>query len=261
MLICPKCHEPLKLIDRSFKCINNHSYDLSKRGYVNLALSAKKTSGDDKAMVESRTRFLNQGYYEPLLKQIIELLQDSHGSLLDCGCGEGYYTNAIKQARNDLNIYGVDLSKSAIDHACKAKSKVQYIVASLANLPIQENSIDVILSVFAPIDENGFKQVLKENGLFIKVGPAPKHLMGLKKILYHDVYENEPSKQLSQFKLIKELECSYEITLDHNQAIIDLFHMTPYYYKTSKEASLKLLELNELKTMISFEIQIYQKVL
>ncbi len=259
MLVCPKCKQQLLLEHKTFKCNNNHCYDLSKRGYVNLSMSHKKDRGDDKMMVESRTRFLNQGYYQPLLDQIIMILSAYQGVMLDCGCGEGYYTNAIKQGCNDLEIYGIDLSKSAIDHASKAKSNVQYVVASLANLPIKSNSIDVILSIFAPIDEQGFYDVLKQDGIFIKVGPAAKHLMGLKKVLYEEVYENEKSKPLSMFEMVDELELTYEINLNNIQDILDLFAMTPYYYKTSKYASEKLKQLDQLKTMISFEIQIYRK--
>ena len=259
MLVCPKCKERLILENRSFKCHNHHCFDLSKRGYVNLSMSHKKDRGDDLEMVQARTRFLNEGHYQPLLDTLITLIPKDATNLLDCGCGEGYYTNAIKQHHNELNIVGIDLSKSAIDHASKAKSNVQYVVCSLANLPIAFDQVDCLFSVFAPIDEQGFYDVLKDGGTFIKVGPASKHLLGLKEVLYDQVYYNEASKPLAKFELVDTQELTYEIQLKNNQEIIDLFHMTPYYYKTSKFASDKLKQYEQLTTIISFEIQIYKK--
>ena len=38
-----------------------------------------------------------------------------------------------------------------------------------------------------------------------------------------------------------------------------LFHMTPYYWKTPKDAAMRLQALSELKTKIEFQIEIYRK--
>lgn len=35
--------------------------------------------------------------------------------------------------------------------------------------------------------------------------------------------------------------------------------MTPYYWKTPKDAAMRLQELDELKTKIQFQIEIYRK--
>lgn len=66
MLLCPKCGSKLIKEKRVWRCLNNHSYDIAKRGYVNLALHHKALSGDDRDMVKARTRFLSHGYYAPL---------------------------------------------------------------------------------------------------------------------------------------------------------------------------------------------------
>ena len=58
MLLCPKCGNKLVREERVWRCQNNHSYDIAKRGYVNLALHHKALSGDDREMVKARTRFL-----------------------------------------------------------------------------------------------------------------------------------------------------------------------------------------------------------
>ena len=56
------------------------------------------------------------------------------------------------------------------------------------------------------------------------------------------------------------LNILYGINLDNNQDIISLFKMTPYYYKTSKEDTEKLLKLETLTTTVHFAIEIYKKV-
>lgn len=258
MLKCLKCNAPLGLKDKSFVCANNHCYDISKRGYVNLSLNQKKDSGDDKDMVKARTHFLNQDYYKPLCDEVIKVIKSLKAqTLLDCGCGEGYYSNQIKKAC-DCNMIAIDLSKSAIDHACRAKSGVQYVVASLANLPLLDNSMDVLLSMFAPIYEDEFARVLKDGGYFIKVCPNQEHLMGLKQAIYDDVYVNEVSHVMNNFKLVREYEVSYDIEIDNQESIMALFQMTPYYYKTSKEGVNRVKKLNHLKTKVGFMIQIYQ---
>ena len=63
MLICPVCKEKLQIVNNSYKCINNHSFDISKSGYTNLLIS-KTNSGDNQEMVNARFVFLNKGYYK-----------------------------------------------------------------------------------------------------------------------------------------------------------------------------------------------------
>ena len=52
----------------------------------------------------------------------------------------------------------------------------------------------------------------------------------------------------------------YQISLENKDDIYNLFTMTPYYYKTSKEDTEKLLKLESLTTTVHFAIEIYKKV-
>ena len=67
-------------------------------------------------------------------------------------------------------------------------------------------------------------------------------------------------KEVNGFKLIDEIHIKDDITLKTKQEIYDLFTMTPYYYKTSKQSIEKLLQLDSLKTRVSFVLLVYQKV-
>ena len=66
LLACPKCHQQLHLENKTLKCENNHCYDISKRGYINLLLNPDKATnnpGDSKESLVARKAYLNKGYY------------------------------------------------------------------------------------------------------------------------------------------------------------------------------------------------------
>ena len=94
--ICPVCGRPLVKTYKVMRCENNHSYDISSKGYVNLLGPGKSVRGDDADMVAARRRFLNSGSYDALRVGICKVLEKiPFELLLDAGCGEGYYTKQI----------------------------------------------------------------------------------------------------------------------------------------------------------------------
>ena len=92
------------------------------------------------------------------------------------------------------------------------------------------------------------------------MGPGPRHLWDLKKVIYDTPYLN-PQETLSSpdFELIDEQTLSYTIQLDTAQQIQDLFTMTPYYYKTSIQDKQKLEALSQLSTEVEFNLRTFQK--
>lgn len=256
MLICPKCKEKLKLIDRTYKCINNHCFDISKEGYVNLLLN-KSDSGDNKEMVDARLAFLNKGYYNFLIDKVMSYI-DKNNIILDCGCGEGYYTNYIKKSLGCV-IFGTDISKSAIQKAAKRNvgKDINYFVSSIFDIPIAEDCVDVILNICAPHFEKEFKRILKEGGKILKVIPAKNHLIELKEFLYSEVYLNDDSVDMSSFKLKDNIKVESKHAIN-NEDIRNLFIMTPYYYKTKKQDIERLFKLEKLDITFSFNIHIYE---
>lgn len=261
MLICPKCKLDLHLVERHYECAQHHCFDVAKRGYVNLLLSNQKGSGDDVEMIRARTRFLTHGYYDPLQKEVLSTIkQYTHTTIVDAGCGQGYYTNAISKECSDSVVYGFDLSKSGVDEACKAKTQSTYAVANVFHLPLAADCVDVLTSIFTPLDWNENARILRENGVFIKVGPGPKHLLDLKMIMYDTVYENEEhSESHDSFECIDTKLLEYQIEVENAQDIWALFQMTPYYWKTSKADSDKLKEKEQLTTIVQFQIEVYRK--
>lgn len=259
---CPVCNEILIKSEKTFHCKNNHSFDIAKQGYVNLIPSNKKRLGDNKGLVDARTAFLSKGYYQNLQIRLKELCnQFNPSSLLDLGCGQGYYTNSIQELLPNCDIIGIDLSKEAIKTAAKGNKKVQYLIANSFDLPIMDSSMDCCTNIFTPIAVEEIKRVLKPGGKFILVSPDIYHLFELKEAVYENPYLNEPLQfNDSSFQLVHKESLNNTIHLQTNEDILALFSMTPYSYKTSYQDKEKLNSLNELTVRTEFILQVFEKI-
>ena len=258
VLKCPVCGGALELNEKGAVCLNSHRFDRAASGYLNLLLSQNKNSrdpGDSKEMVLSRRRFLEAGYYAPLRDALVRKLKElAPKSILDAGSGEGYYTSEFSKIADTV---GIDLSKDAILRASKRDKAGLYCVGSIFDLPVFENSIDVITSVFAPYSAEEFSRVANT---VIAVIPGEKHLFGLKEVLYDAPYLNdEKGYDLPDFDLTETEKVDFEVVVNTNEQILDLFSMTPYFWRTPRDARERLCEITELKTPISFRILTYKK--
>ncbi len=264
MYICPKCKEQLKLNINTLSCVGGHSFDKARQGYVNLLLSSVASHGDNKDMVLARRAFLSLGYYKRLADEVADIIKEyakCQDTLVDLGCGEGYYTNLLKAALGDkIEVYGLDVSKEAVRRAAGQSKSVNYSVASVYSAPFKDGSFDIALNLFAPlaIEETG--RILKDNGIFIMVFPDTEHLYSLKAAVYENPYKNTPlDDTLNGFELINSREIKYDFTLKDSSDIKNLFMMTPYAYRTSKADLAKLEALNELTVGAHFRILVYKK--
>lgn len=265
--ICPLCKESLTEKNKTLVCKNSHSYDLSKYGYVNLMLSqksSKKRHGDDKLMLNARHNFLNKGCYKPLLNTLQEcVLSIANGrdiTILDVGCGEGYYTSNIHKSLPAGGVYGIDISKDALICAAKRDRELSLAVSSCAEIPMADKSCDIVLNIFSPTFSEEYARVLNDDGYLIKAVPLENHLFELKKKLYENPYKNKTENiALNGFSVADFRTIKYMLTLDNNEDIMNLFKMTPYYYKTSREDQAKLSKAKMLETEIEFGIILYKK--
>ena len=276
ILVCPVCGKVLDKNEKSFVCDGKHSFDISSKGYVNLLLSShtnSKIPGDNKMMVMSRRDFLDKGYYrvlhEKLNETFIRYFPADGGVLLDAGCGEGYYTSGMADAAAKKNIrsdiIAADISKYACGYAAKRLNayrsetlNISVITASVFRLPAADGSVNVLTSLFAPFCREEFLRVLVPGGILIMVIPSADHLYSLKSAVYDRPYLNEKSDtEIDGFKLIEELTADDDIHLGSHEDIENLFSMTPYFYKTSREGHERLEKLTELDTHIGFNILVY----
>ena len=264
IFMCPVCKGQLQKEDRLYRCEKNHSFDMAKEGYVNLLISNKSTdfSGDDKQMVASRTRFLDGGYYEPLrnkIASVIDGIKAENKTVLDAGCGEGYYTSLYADYAEV--IAGIDISKAAIRHAAKRCKKASFAVASVYHLPVGDETCDVIVNCFSPNAPDEFSRVLKKGGYLLYVVPGASHLWELKSILYDNPYENEEkTEEYDGFVLERVEEVKTRFELCDKEDIMALFHMTPYTWTTPKEGTARLENIQKLSVGADFKIHIYKRI-
>lgn len=262
ILRCPICRSILQQDVHRYYCKNRHSFDISKEGYVNLLQKqGHKEYGDSIEMVRARHQFFIHDYYAPLKETILSLVKQYHPShIVDCGCGEGYYTNYLADQLPDIDVVGADISKEAVRYASK-NSRAQYIVASIQKLPMFDECTDLVLNCFAPIDLEETYRLLQSQGIFLTITANTEHLLEFKQALYEDVYLNEVNYiKDERFKLIQETEKEFYIQLDQPERIKELFMMTPYYFRSDKTVYEKLEQLSSIRTKCSFKLHVYQKI-
>ncbi len=263
-IICPICSNELNMGNSTYRCKHLHSFDKARAGYVNLLPPrGKRVHGDNKEMISARRRFLESEVYAFLADAVSEEVETHlprEGTLLDAGCGEGYYTSAVTKRRPDLAVMGVDISKDALVYAGKRLPDTLLAVASVYALPLRDASVDGIMTLFSPYAGEEFRRVLKENGTMIMAIPGRRHLFGLKSVLYTTPYENEVADfALAGFRLLSHRHEERTVTITDRETIKDLFHMTPYAYRTRPEDKEHLYRLDELRTEVSFEVLTYRK--
>ena len=268
---CPLCKAKLEKQECSFRCEHGHSFDISAEGYVHLLPANKMNSkipGDSKVMAASRSAFLDKGYYEPLLleleKTVLELSENEEPAVLDCGCGEGYYTsNIARELKNRFpkaKIAGFDISRPSVRRAAKRTKEVDFAVASVFDIPVSDKSFDILLNVFSPLSIDEYKRVLKDGGYYVYVVPAARHLWQLKAAIYDTPYENrEEDIPYEGFEHVETRKVRYETLIKTKEDIFALFQMTPYYWKTSAKGAEKLSAYESLLTEVAFDIHIYKK--
>ena len=251
-ILCPICKNTLTKVDNSYKCLNNHSFDIAKQGYINLSRRNSQNTGDEKNMINARKSFLDKGYYSFLREKVNELINEDD-TLLDLACGEGYYTSYFK-AKDKI---GIDLSKQGLKIASRDDKSTTYLLNTIFDNPLQDHSIDKIITIFAPIAKEEIVRLLKPSGKFILVKPNVNHLIELKKVVYDNPYFNEVVEtNIEGLKLENEIAISSHSLLN-NEDLNNLFMMTPYYHKTSIDDMNKLKNIEQLDVTFDFLIDVF----
>jgi 23S rRNA (guanine745-N1)-methyltransferase len=264
ILVCPVCGEELAVAGKSRVCGNGHCFDVSKYGYVNLLLPDKKNSadpGDNKEMIKARVAVMKKGYYEALAKRIAEILTDApKPAFLDAGCGVGYVPHILKTSFSDAEVWGTDISKFAIEYASRAYKGANYAVCSSLRLPFISGAFGAVVCAFAPVYPAEFARVNSDNGLFIRVQPAPGHLYGLKKLLYDVPRLNDrESETIDGYEFLREETVVSEFS-GTKEDFSQLVKMTPYYYHTPRENLARLDAIEGIFTTdTEFSVRVYKR--
>lgn len=267
--ICPICGTVLSASEKSYTCKKHHSFDIAKQGYVNLLPVQNKKSlhpGDTKEMLKARREFLNSGIYNPICSAVTNkaclLLNDINTpQIVDIGCGEGYYTTAIKNTLGNCVCMGIDISKDAVKMACSRSKEIMWTVATAGCLPVADNSTDLITAMFSLISESEYSRILKKGGYVIEVIAGNNHLIELKHIIYDQVYKQNkmPATINSNFTEVSREENQFSFTLDNSQ-LKNLLIMTPHFWRIKKENRQKLEQTPQLTLTAHYWIRVLKGI-
>lgn len=232
---CPLCANSFCFTqNESLVCKKGHCFDISAKGYVNFTLNQKPIIYD-KRFFECRRQVFEDGFYQHMAESVQRVVDNENGGqVLDAGCGEGYYAKLISQQSN-TNVFAFDLSKDAIQIASRGINNVKWMVADLTNIPLQNNSIDILLNIFAPANYVEYARVLRHNGLIIKVIPGQQHLCELRNLVKGQLKNNDYSNQAviehfcRYFRLVDKVSSS-RTTKVNAQQLNNLLGMTPLLF-------------------------------
>lgn len=236
---CPICQENLTLLETNFKCCNRHSFDLAKFGYVNLAPQIKQSANYNKENFQNRQQILEAGFYQAILDAVSDLLASSKTTttILDIGCGEGFYSRKLQESHSEKTFYAFDISKDSVQIAAKSDPNwaVNWFVGDLARLPIKDANMDILLDIFSPANYGEFRRVLSKDGILIKVIPTENHLKEIRQRVQDQLtnkeYSNQDIKEHFQehFTILSSQTASLTKTITAKQ-LQALLSMTPLLF-------------------------------
>jgi 23S rRNA (guanine745-N1)-methyltransferase len=256
-------------------CLNAHTFDVAREGYVNLLLAQHRRSKDpgySRDMIVGRRGFFDAGYYELLADRLAEIvssfLPDAPDRVvLDAGCGEGYYLRRLREqlvgmgSEGSTLLSGLDISKHAIRVAAKRDPRGRYAVASVYRMPVLPSRVDVLLTHFSPLSPEEFGRVLSPGGVVVTGSPGECHLFSLKELVYQRPERHEPSDPLAgqrDFELLGTERIRYDLALRGPGQVGNLLQMTPYYWSADQRTQSHLGQLDSLDTQVDVLVHAYR---
>ena len=262
-LVCPICGDTLEQEEQVWCCQKRHSFDIARQGYVNLLPVQQKHSlqpGDTKEQVRARREFLDGGFYAPIAHTLCDMAAGCTGPILDVGCGEGYYSAALAQTLG-TELVGLDISKEAVRYAAGRYKNSLWLCSTAAKLPVKDQSIGLLTSLFALTVPEEFRRVLRPDGAFIQVLAAEDHLLGLKSVIYPELTHKEKNSvpAFHGFRLEESRKLRFTFTVEGEQ-VQNLLSMTPHVYRISREGVRRLQQTQTLTDTASCVLNMYRPV-
>jgi 23S rRNA (guanine745-N1)-methyltransferase len=240
-LICPLCRGALIPADKSYRCPAGHAFDRAKEGYLSLLHGRQKGEGrgDGKSMVLARDRVHRTGVFDPVVAALTGVpLAPPVRSILDLGCGEGFFLGHMTRAHAIAASYGLDLSVDAVKLAAKTNRSSLILRADLLQpLPFADGSVDLVQSIFAPRPLAEIKRVLRVGGHAMFVHPEPDHWQEIRAFVSLAKIGDEklPVHDLEGFDPYHSAHVTAKRKLDH-AALVDLVAMSPSIHRLTRES-------------------------
>jgi 23S rRNA (guanine745-N1)-methyltransferase len=240
-LTCPLCRGALVRVEKSYRCEKGHAFDMAKEGYLSLLHGRQKGEGrgDSKAMILARDRVHRAGVFAALVEALGALpFESSPKSILELGCGEGFFLGQLARQHPLAASYGLDLSVDAVKLAAKTLKQSLIVRADLLNpLPFADGSLDLVQSIFAPRPLAEIGRVLRPGGHALFVYPQTDHWQELRAFL--------PLAGIGEEKLPPDLVGFAPAALSHvrtrmeltHDVLVDLVAMSPSIHRLTREGT------------------------
>jgi 23S rRNA (guanine745-N1)-methyltransferase len=184
------CAMPLARRAGAVVCPRGHSFDESRRGYLNLLQPNDRRSphaGDSKSAVEARQRLLAAGVFgaavDAFVRRAATLDLGAQPTVVDLGCGSGEALAALASIR-PIDGIGIDLSVTAVAHAARQFPALTWVVANAdRRLPLLDRSIDLVLSLHARRSPAECWRVLDRQRFLLVAIPAADDLIELRAVV------------------------------------------------------------------------------
>lgn len=217
LIKCPICNEEFTNHLKYITCKRNHTFDISNSGYLNL-LRKNKEVIYNKELFKARSSITDNGFFDGLEQSILNLIVENHQrndelTIVDMGCGDGSVFSNILRALEKVgvkyNAIGLDNSKEGISMASRNDKRVLWLVSDIANVPLMDNSVDIILNTLSPANYGEFNRLLKTGGVMIKTVPNKNYLLELRRSANLTDYSNQDVVSLFSENTSN---CSMELT-------------------------------------------------
>ena len=263
------CGLPLTRDDRTLVCAAGHSFDIARSGYINLLQPQDRRSlaaGDSKTAVDARAELERAGVGRAIVDAVIHttaaLRPAADAIVVDLGSGTGEMLGGLSATRSISGI-GIDLSVPAVEHASRRLPQLTWVVANAdRRLPIQDSSVDVVLSIHGRRNPAECSRVLKPNGALIAVLPAPDDLIELRTVVQGEGIERDRidamlAEHAANFEVVERLPVREQLTLERD-ALLNLLHGT--YRGARFKLSERIEAMQQMDVTLSSEMCVLRKV-
>lgn len=235
-LRCPACGLPLFRAGEDYACQSAHRWNLNRKGFLHLLSERPETGAYDAELFAARRRVFATGCYDAAVEAIDALLGRGPHRLLDAGCGDGWYLNALLTRHPDWSGAGVDISRDAILQATDQPCEAVWCVADLRRLPFQDGAFTALLDVLTPAGYEEFRRVVAPGGVAVKVYPGGAYLREIRGARGMPLYEEGKVEAYLKTKAcVRELRSVTRVVPVTDALWRDFVWMTPLNQDLSSE--------------------------
>jgi 23S rRNA (guanine745-N1)-methyltransferase len=150
-------------------------------------------------------------------------------------------------SERSISGIGIDLSVAAIEFAARRLPSLTWVVANAdRRLPLQDNSVDLVLSIHGRRNPTECARVLKATGALIVVLPAPDDLLELRTLVQGQGVERDRIDAMLRehqeaFTVLRRVDVRETIEVER-QTLLNLLQGTYRGARVSSAARVRALE-------------------